>query len=172
MWEVDPDDWWTDVQTSLKGGFVCCREVIPGMIERGRGRIINVTSYVAVRSSPYQSGYAAGKAGLASLTEALATSLEPHGVYAFSVAPGFTDTAMTRAARQSDAAALWLPDWGTGRVVDAEQSAAVIALLAEGSGDALNGRFLHTLDDVEQLVEQIDEVRKCELYAPRIRRLD
>jgi NAD(P)-dependent dehydrogenase (short-subunit alcohol dehydrogenase family) len=172
IWEVDPDDWWTDVRTSLRGAFVCCREVVPGMIERHRGRVVNLTSYVAVRPSPYQSGYAAAKAGLASLTEALAASLEPHGVRAFAVSPAFTDTEMTRVARQSDAGARWLPGFGEGRVVDAERSAALITWLAGGFGDALNGRFLHTLDDVESLVERIDEVRRRELYVPRIRRLD
>ena len=172
VWEVSPDDWWTDVQTSLGGVFTCCREVVPGMIERGRGRIVNLTSYVAARPSPYQTGYAAGKAGVASLTEALAASLEPHGVYAFSVAPGFTDTEMTRVARQSDAAVRWLPDWGKGRVVDAGRSASLIVWLASGSGDALSGRFLHALDDPKNLVTQIDTVRSCDLYAPRIRRLD
>ncbi len=172
VWEVSPDDWWTDVHTSLGGVFTCCREVVPGMIARGRGRIVNLTSYVAVRPSPYQSGYAAGKAGVASLTEALAASLEPHGVYAFSVAPGFTDTEMTRLARQSEAALRWLPEWGKGRVVDADKSASLIAWLAGGSGDVLSGRFLHALDDVDYLVAEMEYIRACDLYAPRIRRLD
>ena len=172
VWQVDPGDWWTDVQTSLRGSFLCCREVIPGMIERNRGRIINLTSYVAVRPSPYLSGYAAAKAGLASLTEALAASLENHGVKVFSVSPAFTDTDMTRAARQSIEGARWLPSFGEGRVVGADRSAALIAWLARGAGDALTGRFLHTLDDGQLLVDRIDEVRTLELYAPRIRRFD
>jgi 3-oxoacyl-[acyl-carrier protein] reductase len=142
------------------------------MIERRHGRIVNITSYVAVRPSPFQSGYAAAKAGLASLTEALAASLEPHGVCAFSVAPAFTPTRMTRTLRDSEAGARWLPNVGEGRVVDAERSASLIAWLASGCGDALSGRFLHTLDDVEALIERIDEVRRLDLYAPRIHRFD
>jgi NAD(P)-dependent dehydrogenase (short-subunit alcohol dehydrogenase family) len=172
VWEVDPDDWWTDVATSLRGAFLCCHEVVPGMVERRRGRIVNLTSYVAVRPSPHQSGYAAAKAGLASLTESLAASLEPHGVRAFAVAPAFTDTQLTRTAQESDTGARWLPGLGTGRVVDADQSAKLIVWLAGGAGDALNGRFLHTLDAVEALVERIDEVHRLDLYAPRIRRLE
>jgi NAD(P)-dependent dehydrogenase (short-subunit alcohol dehydrogenase family) len=172
IWEVDPDDWWTDVRTSLWGAFVCCHEVVPAMIDRHSGRIVNLTSYVAVRPSPYQSGYAAAKAGLASLTEALAASLEPHGVTAFAVAPAFTDTAMTRAVRNSETGARWLPGLGKGRVIAANRTAALITWLAGGFGDALNGRFLHTLDDVESLLEHIEEVRRLDLYVPRIRRLD
>jgi 3-oxoacyl-[acyl-carrier protein] reductase len=172
VWEVDADDWWSDIQTSLWGSFVCCQEVVPGMIERRHGRIVNITSYVAVRPSPYQSGYAAAKAGLASLTEALAASLEPHGVRAFSVAPAFTPTRMTRTLRDSEVGARWLPNVGEGRVVDPERSASLITWLASGRGDALNGRFLHTLDDVGSLIDRIEEVRCRDLYVPRIRRLD
>ena len=98
LWEVRPDDWWADVTTSLGGAYNLCRAVVPGMIERGRGRIVNVTSYAALRPAPYQTGYACGKAALAALTEALAASLADHGVAVFSVAPGFTATELTRAA--------------------------------------------------------------------------
>jgi len=56
LWEVRPDDWWADVTTSLGGAYNLCRAVVPGMIERGRGRIVNVTSYAALRPAPYQSG--------------------------------------------------------------------------------------------------------------------
>ena len=48
MWEVDAQDWWTDIQTSLGGTFNLCRTVIPGMIARQRGRILNVSSYACV----------------------------------------------------------------------------------------------------------------------------
>jgi 3-oxoacyl-[acyl-carrier protein] reductase len=172
VWEVDADDWWTDVKTSLRGTFICCQAVVPGMISRKRGRIVNLTSYAAVRPSPYQSGYSAGKAGVVSLTEALAASLESHGVSAFAVAPAFTDTKMTRTARDSAVAARWLPRLGEHGTVDAARSAALITWLAKGFGDVLSGRLVHTLDDVEALVERFDEVLRLDLYAPRLRRLD
>jgi NAD(P)-dependent dehydrogenase (short-subunit alcohol dehydrogenase family) len=171
LWEVDPGDWWADVLTSLGGAFALCREVVPRMIERGEGRIVNVTSYAAVRPAPYETGYAAGKAALASLTEALAASLEPHGVKVFSVAPGFTETAITRNLADSEAGRRWLPDVAGREALDAERSARLITLLATGAVDALNGRFLHALDDVEALLERIDEIRRDDLYAPRLRRL-
>lgn len=172
VWEVDADDWWTDVETSLHGTFICCRAVVPGMISRERGRIINLTSYAAMRPSPYQSGYSAGKAGVTSLTEALAASLEQHGVSAFAVAPAFTDTRMTRTVRDSSDSARWLPGLGEHGAVDAARSAALITWLANGFGDVLSGRVLHTLDDAEALVERSDEILRLDLYAPRLRRLD
>lgn len=171
LWEVDPDDWWEDVRTSLGGAFNLCRAVLPRMIDRREGRIVNVTSYVAVRPSPYQSGYACAKAGLASLTEALAASAADYGIRAFSVAPGFTPTEMTRHLTESEAGRRWLPEVGKGRVVDADRSAQLIAVLAGGGADELNGRFLHALDDVETLLARLEEIEGDDLYAPRLRRL-
>lgn len=171
LWEIDPDDWWTDVQTSLGGTFNLCRAVVPHMIERQEGRIVNVTSYVAVRPAPYQTGYAAAKAAVGSLTEGLAASLHAYGIKAFAVAPGFTRTEMTRHLTESEAGRRWLPEVGTSRVVDAERSAQLIALLAGGAADALNGRLLHALDEVETLLARMDEIQRDDLYVPRLRRL-
>ena len=89
LWEVDPDDWWSDVRTSLGGTFNLCREVVPRMIERREGRIVTLASYVAVRPSPYQTGYACAKVGVVSVTEALAASLAEYRIKMFAVAPGF-----------------------------------------------------------------------------------
>jgi NAD(P)-dependent dehydrogenase (short-subunit alcohol dehydrogenase family) len=171
LWEVRPDDWWADVMTSLGGAYNLCRAVIPSMIERGRGRIVNVTSYAALRPAPYQTGYASGKAALAALTEALAASLADHGVAVFSVAPGFTVTELTRQLTESDAGRRWFPGEADREPLDAEATAKLIVRLASGSADALSGRLLHTLDDLDVLLAQIDEIRRDDLYAPRLRRL-
>jgi NAD(P)-dependent dehydrogenase (short-subunit alcohol dehydrogenase family) len=171
LWEVDPDAWWLDVQTSLGGAFNFCREIVPRMIKRGEGRIVNVTSYVAIRPTPYETGYACGKAAVVSLTESLAASLDGYGIRAFAVAPGFTRTEMTEHLTESVAGRRWLPEVGKGRVLEAEQSARLIALLAAGAADELNGRLLHALDDVELLIERIEEIQRDDLYAPRLRRL-
>jgi 3-oxoacyl-[acyl-carrier protein] reductase len=171
LWEVRVDDWWGDVLTSLGGTFNLCREVVPRMIERLEGRIVNVTSYVAVRPAPYQTGYASAKAGVHSLTEALAASLEEYGIKVFSVAPGYTPTEMTQHLTESVAGRRWLPKVGQGRILDPDHSAQLIAVLAGGGADELNGRFLHALDDVETLLAGIEEIRRDDLYVPRLRRL-
>jgi NAD(P)-dependent dehydrogenase (short-subunit alcohol dehydrogenase family) len=171
LWEIDAADWWNDVRTSLGGTFNCCREIVPGMVERGEGRIVNLTSYAAVRPAPYLSGYAAAKAGVDSLTEALAASLAEHGVKVFAVAPGFTESEMTLRLLESPEGRSWLPDAGRGQRVLPERSAELIAWLASGAGDALNGLLLHVLDDRDELIRRIDEVRRDDLYTPRLRRL-
>ena len=167
LWETEPDDWWADVTTGLGGAYNLCRAVVPGMIERGRGRIVNVTSYAGLRPAPYQTGYACGKAALAALSEALAASLADRGVAVFSVAPGFTATEMTRRLTEST----WFAAERDREPLDAAATADLIVRLASGSADALSGRLLHTLDDLDVLLAQIDEIRRDDLYAPRLRRL-
>jgi 3-oxoacyl-[acyl-carrier protein] reductase len=171
VWDADPVAWWGDVETTLRGAFNACRCVVPGMVERRTGRIVNVSSYAGVRPSPYQSGYACAKAALLSLTDALASSLEPHGVRAFSVSPGFVVTEMTRHLTESPEGRRWLPDAGTGTVVDIDVGAQLVALLCSGGADALNGRFVHALDDVAELLRCLEQIETDDLYAPRLRRL-
>lgn len=170
-WEVDPGDWWGDVESSLKGTFNACRAVIPGMITRGEGRIINVSSYAAVRAAPYQTGYAAAKAAVASFTEGLAASLADHGVRVFTITPGFVRTALTTHLIDSEAGRRWLPELQAREPLDPELGAALVVFLAGGGGDRLSGRFLHALDDVQGLLARIDEIEGGDLYALRLRRL-
>jgi NAD(P)-dependent dehydrogenase (short-subunit alcohol dehydrogenase family) len=171
LWEVDPDDWWSDVMTSLAGAYNFCREVVPRMIERREGRIVNLTSYASVRPAPYETGYGCSKAAVNSLTESLAASLARHEISAFSVAPGFTQTELTEHLTSSEAGRRWLPEAGGGRVVETGQTARLIARLAAGDADELSGRLLHTLDEIDVLLAGIDEIRRDDLYAPRVRRL-
>src|SRR5205085_12021504 len=113
-----------------------CRAVVPDMITRCRGRIVNVTSYAALRPAPYQTGYACGKAALAALTEALAASLADQRIAVFSVAPGFTATELTRQLTGSEAGRRWFPGEGEREPLDAASTAELIARLASGSADA------------------------------------
>jgi NAD(P)-dependent dehydrogenase (short-subunit alcohol dehydrogenase family) len=170
-WEAEPDAWWRDVEVTLRGAFLCVRAVMPSMLERGAGRIVNISSYVAVRPSPYLSGYAAGKAALVSFTEALHAAGAPHGVRAFAVTPGFVETAITDRLRNTEAGRRWLPETGAGGSVDPERTAELIRRIAAGELDALGGRFIHALDDVDEVLRRMDEVERDDLYAPRLRRL-
>jgi 3-oxoacyl-[acyl-carrier protein] reductase len=164
LWEVEAGDWWLDVETSLRGALLWSRAVLPGMLERGRGRIVNVSSYSAIRPSPFQSGYAAAKAALLSLTESLAVSTAERRIAVFAISPGFVRTAMTDRLRES------FPEAGSGGEVDAARSGELVVFLASGAADALSGRFLHALDDVEDLSRRADEVVRDDLYVMRLRK--
>jgi NAD(P)-dependent dehydrogenase (short-subunit alcohol dehydrogenase family) len=170
VWEVDPAEWWTDVESSLRSAFLCTRAVVPAMIERRAGRILNVSSYVAARPTPYLSGYAAAKAAIVSFGEGLAASLGDHGLFVFTITPGRFRSALFDHLVESDAGRRWLPELASGDYVDPERVERLVAFLASGRGDALSGRFLHALDDVEALAAQAGEIAEQDLYAVRLRR--
>jgi NAD(P)-dependent dehydrogenase (short-subunit alcohol dehydrogenase family) len=171
VWEVDPEDWWQDVEANLRSAFLCARAVLPGMLERSAGRIVNVASYVALRPTPYISGYAAAKAAVLSFTEALAASVGESGVRVFALTPGLFKSELMRYLMESEAGQHWLPGIGQGgRWVEPERLARLIVFLASGAGDAFHGRFLHALDDLDELVARVDEIERDDLFTPRLRR--
>ena len=149
-WQVDPDDWRRDIETSLFGAFNCSRAVLPGMVERGTGRIVNVSSGVATRAYPHASAYAAAKAALRSFTQSLAAETAEHGIAVFAISPGFVWTEMTERLRDSP----WFPGFGSPSPNEPERAAELVLRLASGDLDALSGRFIHVRDDIDQLLSE------------------
>ena len=149
-WQVDPDDWRRDIETSLFGAFNCSRAVLPGMVERGSGRIVNVSSGVATRAYPHASAYAAAKAALRSFTQSLAAETAEHGIAVFAISPGFVWTEMTERLRESP----WFPGFGSPDPNEPERAAELVLRLASGELDALSGRFIHVRDDIDQLLSE------------------
>ena len=94
---LSEDDWDLCMAVNLRGCFLFSREAIPLMVERRYGRIISISSGTAIRVGPGTSAYAASKAGIIALTKATAGEVARFGITANVVAPGVTDTAMTRA---------------------------------------------------------------------------
>ena len=159
-WEIAPDDWWHVLEVNLLGVYLCCRAVIPGMIERGRGRIVITGSGAAYLPGSRDSSYSASKAAVWRFGETLALQLEPHGIPVFSISPGLVRTAMTEPLFGDDAP--WTPP---------ELAPRLVRVLASGRADALAGRYLHAEhDDVDDLVRRADEIREQDLNAIRLRR--
>lgn len=150
-WEVDPEAWRRDLETSALGAFHCSRSVLPGMIERERGRIVNISSGAGTRPYPHGSGYAAGKAALLSLTEALAAETKEHGLAVFAITPGFVWTEMTERLRDAPGRA---PDIAGADPVEPARAAELVVRLASGEADALSGRFIHVRDDLDALLSR------------------
>jgi NAD(P)-dependent dehydrogenase (short-subunit alcohol dehydrogenase family) len=169
-WEVEPEAWWRDVEVSLHGTFLMTRALLPGMLAKGRGRIVNVSSYAGTRPSPYQSGYAAAKAGVLSFTESLAAALAETPLRAFAISPGFVRTALTDELVTSEEGRRWLPELAIASEVPADRTGSLVVMLASGEADALHGRFLHALDDVDDLLAHSDEVARDDLYVMRLRK--
>jgi len=82
----------------------CCRAVVPGMIERGFGRIVNISSIAGKRGGGFlgRTPYSTAKAAVIGFTKALARELAPHGITVNAVAPGAMDTEMTRVLREDE----------------------------------------------------------------------
>jgi NAD(P)-dependent dehydrogenase (short-subunit alcohol dehydrogenase family) len=177
-WEVAPDEWWRAVEINLRGTFLCARAVLPGMIARRRGRIVNVASFAGVYRWPEVTAYAVSKAAVIKLTENLSVEAKDAGVRIFAVHPGILQTGLTAAAMLSDAP----PDSPDGRVADwfrrqveagqdvpPERAASLIVALARGEGDTLSGRYIEALHDLAALAVRAEEIRRGDLYTLRLR---
>ena len=92
--ETSDESWDHVLDTNLKGAFLCARAVLPLMIERRRGRILNVSSISGRLGTPRLASYCASKWGLIGLTKAVAEETAPHNVHIMAVCPGSVDTEM------------------------------------------------------------------------------
>jgi NAD(P)-dependent dehydrogenase (short-subunit alcohol dehydrogenase family) len=159
-WEVEPDEWWHVLEVNVLGVYLCCRAVIPGMLERGRGRIVITGSGAAYLPGSTSTAYSASKAAVWRFGETLARQLAPHGIPVFVISPGLVRTDMTAPVFADDAP--WTPP---------ELAPQLVRALASGRADALSGRYIHAEhDDVDDLIRRADEIREHDLNAIRLRR--
>ena len=95
------EDWDTVMEVDLTAAFRICRAALRGMIRKRWGRIVNITSVVAVTGNPGQANYAAAKAGLIGMTKSLAQEVANRGVTVNCIAPGFIESTMTNALSEA-----------------------------------------------------------------------
>lgn len=123
------DEWRRIIDINLSGTFYCTREVLPQMIRRKRGAIINISSMWGVTGAACEVAYSAAKAGIIGLTKALAKEVGPSGIIVNCVAPGAIDTDMN-AALDKDAINAICAETPLGRFGRPEEIARTIVYLA------------------------------------------
>lgn len=140
-------DWDRFFGTDLKSAWLCAKHVLPHMLKRGAGAIVNVSSIHAAATLDGFFPYAAAKAGLAGLTRSLALDYGPHGIRVNCVCPGFTDTrlvseSMARAADPEAAGRAMVAGVALGRIASPAEVAATIAFLASSEASYVTGATL------------------------------
>ena len=136
------EDWQTVLEVNLTAVFRLTRAALRGMMRRRWGRIVNVTSIVALTGNPGQVNYAAAKAGMIGMTKSLAAEVATRGITVNCVAPGFIETPMT-AALSEDQRRRLLERVPVGRLGTPDDVAAAIGYLASQEAAYVTGQTLH-----------------------------
>ncbi|HXX20720.1 MAG TPA: SDR family oxidoreductase [Candidatus Acidoferrum sp.] len=160
---VDPDKWWAAQEVHLRAPLLFMSAVLPGMVERRAGRIINISSPRCHMLTPSLSAYSLGKTAQNRLAELVANEVKDYGVKAFAIDPGSIMTDMADDTMNDPDAQRWVPQmvarlhelkgkmgpldgmaWCTDRCL----------AFASGRYDALSGRYIDRTDDADELLKQ------------------
>ncbi len=160
---VDPDEWWAAQDVHIRAPLLFMSAVLPGMIERRAGRIINISSPRCHMLTAHLSAYSLGKTAQNRLAELVANEVKEYGVKTFALDPGSIMTEMADETMSNPDAQRWVPKmverlhelkgkigpqdgmaWCTDRCV----------ALASGRYDALSGRYIDRTDDPDEILKQ------------------
>ena len=128
-WELDPAVWRRVVEVNLIAPYLTCRAVVPHMLKRKWGRIVNIASVAGKEGNPNASHYSASKAGLIALTKSLAKEVATQGILVNAIAPAVAKTAMFDQMKQSQIDYM-LGKIPMGRFVEVDEIAAMVAWLS------------------------------------------
>lgn len=131
--DTDVEDMWRVVEVNVRGPMLVTHAVLPAMLQRGSGRIVNINSGAGHRPMSVYTGYAISKGALARFTTLLDAQYREHGIRAFDLAPGVVRTDMTSNMPMHEGRTEW---------TDPNDVVALAAALADGSLDELSGRFV------------------------------
>jgi acetoacetyl-CoA reductase len=139
--KMTDEEWLEVMETNLNSAFYCITAVLPSMIERNWGRIVNIASFCGQAGNFGQVNYSASKGGLIAMTKALALELAKHNITVNAIAPGFTSTEMV-AAIPADIAALLKARIPMRRFAEPEEIAKAVAFLL-CDGDYITGQQIN-----------------------------
>jgi acetoacetyl-CoA reductase len=139
--KMTPEQWHSVIDTNLTSVFNVTRQVIDGMLERGWGRIINISSVNGIRGQFGQTNYSAAKAGILGFTKALAQEVVKKGVTVNAISPGYVATDMVMAIRE-DVRAQIVAQIPAGRLAMPEEVADSVSFLASDKAAYITGANL------------------------------
>jgi NAD(P)-dependent dehydrogenase (short-subunit alcohol dehydrogenase family) len=170
-WQTDAETWWSCLEVNLHGAFLCCQAVLPGMLARGHGRIINVASAAGEVAVPYMSAYNASKTAVIRFTETLAAELRERGIPVFAITPGPVRTAMTEeliaTAEESVGCRGASGSSKTGRTSASNRRRRS---WCSGARDHLSGKLLSATGRPADLARLIKRFQRDDLYTLQLRR--
>lgn len=177
---IAPEAITAGIKTNLVATMLLTRLVLPGMLERGEGCIINVSSGAGMLAMPYIAPYSVAKTGIIRFSEVLGLELLGRGVSVFSMTPGNVLTNLTKPmypvrdkmAAEPPANTPWV--YPPGHELDdrgwypAERAAELCCFLASGKADRLSGHFFSVHYDEKEIVAQAERAEQEQLYTLRI----
>lgn len=144
--EMTEGQWREVIDTNLTSAFLVARAIVPGMIARGMGKIINICSVMSEVSRPTIGNYAAAKGGLKMLTRAMAVEWAKHGIQSNAIAPGYFVTELNKPLVENVEFNRWICGrTPAGRWGQPEELAGAAIFLASRASDFVNGQIL-TID--------------------------
>ena len=161
-WETPPGDWWRVMEINLKGAMLCVQTFLPGMLARGKGRIVNLASNAGAAPIPGLCPYGVSKAALLRLTDSLSEDLRGTGVKTFAVSPGLVKTDLSRKLPAYDR--ISQNQWHS-----SDPIRELCIAIAAGLLDQLSGRYLHAIDDIKALIQEAAQIVTEDLYTLRLR---
>jgi NAD(P)-dependent dehydrogenase (short-subunit alcohol dehydrogenase family) len=162
IWEVDPDEWWKAQAVHIRAPMLFLARVLPGMIERGRGRAICVSAIASRMVAPNLSAYCTGKIAQNRIVAEAAAELEGSGVAVFAIDPGFVFTELARQTMESADAQRYLghmverlrkAETDPAAQKDLARCAQRVLDLASGKYDALSGNYYELGDDLDKALK-------------------
>lgn len=150
MTEMSVEDWQEVIETDLTAPFICSKAVIPGMIKKGHGKIINICSMMSELGRETVSAYAAAKGGLKMLTRNIASEYGGYNIQCNGIGPGYIATSQTAPLRerQKDGSrhpfdSFIVSKTPAGRWGNTEDLEGPVVFLASDASDFVNGHILY-----------------------------
>jgi 3-oxoacyl-[acyl-carrier protein] reductase len=141
LFTYDMDNYQRIMDTNVRGAYLCCRAALRGMLRARWGRIVNMSSAVAIRGNAGQTAYAASKSALVGLTKSLAREVGTRNITVNAVCPGLLNTEMTSHLTE-EARAFYLEQTPLGRTASPEEIANVVRFLMSDEASYVNGVVL------------------------------